>query len=84
MNSRFKDTALTKLIIYWKEAWSGKTSITFYSLDKPRDLQTQNHLPGMYRLEKLLKRYAGKFKYAFIYRNTPDNTGEELRAYSCQ
>lgn len=81
MNSGFNNTALTKLIIYWKEAWSGKGSSTFYSLDKPRDLQIGNHLPGMNRLEKLIERYKGKFKFAIIYLNTPDNSGDELRRY---
>lgn len=82
MNSEFKHTAMTKLLIYWKEAWAGKASSTFYSLDKPRDLQVQNHLPGMQRLHNLLERYEGKYKYAFIYRNDIGNTGEELRRYT--
>lgn len=82
MNSELKKKALTKLLIYWKEAIAGRTASTFYSYDKPRDLQNQNHFPGMKRLEKLLESYKGKYLFAIIYENTLNNTGGELRRYN--
>ena len=85
MNSELKKKSLTKLLIYWKEEISGKAASTFYSLDSDQNLKYQDHLPGMTRLiKRIVEPYKGKYNVAIIYRNSPDNRGEELHRYNSQ
>ena len=82
MNSELKNKALTKLIVYWKEARNGRNIQTFYSLDNEKALKSGNPIPGMNRLyEKLIKKYKGQFHRAIIYENRLDNSGPLLRWY---
>lgn len=82
MNSKLKNKALTKLLVYWKEAKNGRSIQTFYSLDNEKALENGNPVPGMNRLyEKLIKKYTGKFHRAIIYENRLDNSGPMLRWY---
>ncbi|AHM62331.1 hypothetical protein D770_20410 [Flammeovirgaceae bacterium 311] len=83
MKSSFKNKALTKALVYWIEEMDGRSVSTFYSLDRPKAINDLNHQPGLAGLKKrVVDQYLGKYKRVIIYRNTPDNTGEELRRYN--
>lgn len=54
---------LTRLVIYFKDGNRGR----FPSNDRPRDLTTGNHRPGLARLRRLVKKYEGQYDTALIY-----------------
>lgn len=82
-NTKNKEVALTKAIVYWKEPLYGRESDTFFSYDKPADRLQENHLPGMAGLVKrIVQKKLGRYKNVIIYRNGDGKTGEKLRQYN--
>lgn len=66
------ERSLTRLKLYWKKSQKGYKSITFYSLDKRRDIERNDPGPGIAGLEERIirnPRYRGKYKVAIIYNN---------------
>lgn len=83
MKSSLKNKSLTKALVYWVNEVDGRSVSTFYSFDRPKAIKDLNHNPGLAGLKRrVVDEYLGKYKRVIIYRNTPDNTGEELRRYN--